>query len=1179
MLLRSLVIYLIVNGLVLSGKAQAPQAIVGRVQDGATNKPVPFASVYINASTRGSTANANGDYELPGVPSGTVEIVASAVGYETARRLIRLGDVRNRRISFLLLPNTRALQTVTVIAKRPAAYNRLLKQFTRELLGDTPFTDKCLITNIQSVSVSQIDGHLAALATEPLVIENNALGYRLIYQLLHFDSYRRATFYGGNSRFEPMKPANTEQAERWERNRQRAYQGSGRHLLASLVAGTYEREGFLVFTANFNVPNDPAIPIAQFTNQPPTVFAHPDSLLSRADLPNERYFYSPKPLEVFYTRTRATTPYRDLPHAYSIIHTPKGRATIKTDGWVVYPNGMEIRGELSNDRLSTLLPADWQPVSEAGILAVAAPNRGLVLPPDSLLASLASDFTREQDNAAPTLFLHTDKGIYATGDRLWFSAYSGKKYSYNANNQKVIDEELPLHVELVAPDGRRVAHQWVRVSEGRGSGQFRLSDSLVTGTYQLRAYTEANRGALRPAFERSLRIVNGLQMGSGERIMGMTPVSAQVGVQFRPEGGRWLAGQPARVGVRAADQRGRGLAVLGQIRSAAGAEMARFTTDEAGLGSVVLMPLTDEPCVAQVRWATDSVRVTLPAADTTGLTLAADLVTDSTQLRVQIRSAAGADQLAYLLVQSRGLLVQQTRLQLQNGAATLPIAAAKLPVGVVQLLLFDGHGKRQATRLVYVPERLLPLLAEITPDKPTYAPRDLVTLSVRITDAYGDQLALTGSVVVTDSAQVLADSSAATIQDNLLIDSTLPGSSELVGPLLSRTDLAARRRLDGRLLVSDCQPADGSVSPERTAVAAAGIVLRGRVVDKKNRPLPAANLLLTFGGNAGNTFARTARTDQKGRFLVEKLTLTDTATVRIRPMDAAFKPIANARVLLDEPGAFFTTRDSVMATELTELKPIRLAMAQRQASDPGQYRNQDVRQLNTVTVRAKKTDDDRQARRVSLHADADVTVVFDENARSYDNAYEMLMQKVSGVSVRRRTLNDPNGEAGGYTVRVRGYASFNSSGNTPLYLIDGVNMPENNEGTGLFVLNPADITRIELLKNGGGAMYGARGGAGVIAFFTSTERSVLLTSVMPDDAGQAVYGYPTPRPVNRPDSATTGTDRRDVLLWKPIMATSLSGSSTLQFPLSDVARTIRVTVQGITTYGRPVYISRLINVR
>ncbi|WP_460939822.1 hypothetical protein [Spirosoma humi] len=56
-------------------------------------------------------------------------------------------------------------------------------------------------------------------------------------------------------------------------------------------------------------------------------------------------------------------------------------------------------------------------------------------------------------------------------------------------------------------------------------------------------------------------------------------------------------------------------------------------------------------------------------------------------------------------------------------------------------------------------------------------------------------------------------------------------------------------------------------------------------------------------------------------------------------------------------------------------------------------------------------------------------------------------------------------------------------------------------------------------------------------------------------------------------------DRRDVFYWKPLMQTDSKGHSQLHCPLSDVVRTLRVVIQGVTVDGRPVLGVQLVRVQ
>ncbi len=1155
--------------------AQGQAIISGRVTDASTNRPMPFATVYINETTRGTTANGDGEYQLTGIRAGNVEIVASSVGYTTLQQVIRVASGQNRRVSFALAPDPNALATVTITGKRSAAYNRLLRTFKRELLGDTPFADKCEISNENTLVLTEKEGRLEAQAREPLVIENKSLGYRLHYNLLHFDSFRRVAHYAGTSRFEILTPENTEQATRWERNRKKAYQGSMRHLIASLIARTYEREGFLVYTSKIDIA-DNASPLFQFGGNQPTDSVQPDSVLKAAQLPSERRFFSAKPLEIFYTWNRSvSSPYKDMPYAYSIVYMPKGKAAIvTTDGWISQPNGLEVRGVMSEDRLATLLPIDWQPTEQPAELLTRIPDEGVVLPPDSLAGLLANQWTDRQKNTAPAVFLHLDKPLYSTGDQLWFSGYLLNPTTHQVFAQPNATHQDAFHLELIGPGGQLLYHQWVQVKEGRAAGSFRLSDSLATGQYRIRAYTEMDARNSRPAFDRPLPIVNAVHVEAS--LPGLPPPTDSIDIQFLPEGGHWVVGLESRMGIKAINKKGQGIAVSGRIVASPGGDMGAFSTNRQGIGSIVLTPKINQTYTAQLQPPTVPIAFPLPLPDLNGLVLAADLVTDSTQLVVRIQASASWTQpFVYLAVQSRGQLVQQLKIQLLNGKARLSIPTAKLVAGVLQVTLFDGQGVPRAERLVFVPDQLLPIRTDVITTKPTYVAREPVVFSLHIADGFNEPLMMTGSAAITDAGQLPADTTVADIRTHLLLTGDLRGRVDKPNYYLSSQHRTVRRALDDLLLTQGWRRLNWQAKTNKPAPVDSlvnGIVLRGRVLDKKNMAVPDANILFTFNSRIGESFSRSARTDQAGRFQLDDLLLIDTITLQTRIMTMAFKSLPNTHMVLDKPSLEFVATDSTARFDRDGVKPFIAAMRQRQADDPNQYRDKNARQLKEVIVRATRPTDDQAVRKGSLHGDADGVIEFDDKSRTYANVYEMLSGRVAGVQV----VIDSNGK---YSVLIRGVGSFSKENMSPLYIVDGSYADENI----LLTLNPNQIARIEVIKNGGGSIYGARGGSGTIAFYT--KKGGNKTKPNPDEVPLTLYGYPAKREFYTPkydspaDSIPDRTDRRDVLFWRPLFNTDSHGVTTFNFPLSDIARTLRLSVQGVTSSGRPVVINRLINMR
>ncbi|WP_460674910.1 SusC/RagA family TonB-linked outer membrane protein [Larkinella ripae] len=101
---------------------------------------------------------------------------------------------------------------------------------------------------------------------------------------------------------------------------------------------------------------------------------------------------------------------------------------------------------------------------------------------------------------------------------------------------------------------------------------------------------------------------------------------------------------------------------------------------------------------------------------------------------------------------------------------------------------------------------------------------------------------------------------------------------------------------------------------------------------------------------------------------------------------------------------------------------------------------------------------------------------------------QALSGRMPGVQV-----NTNSGRPGGRTtIRVRGFSSINSS-NNPLYVVDGVMLPQGNQNqfsSAIDYINPNDIVSVEVLKDASStAIYGARGANGVVLVTTRKGKS------------------------------------------------------------------------------------------
>lgn len=81
-------------------------------------------------------------------------------------------------------------------------------------------------------------------------------------------------------------------------------------------------------------------------------------------------------------------------------------------------------------------------------------------------------------------YLHFDNTSYYVGDTIWFKAYVtlAEKQTFSLISR-------PLYVELVDQTGHIADKQIIKLTQGEGNGQFILPHSMLSGYYEVRAYT------------------------------------------------------------------------------------------------------------------------------------------------------------------------------------------------------------------------------------------------------------------------------------------------------------------------------------------------------------------------------------------------------------------------------------------------------------------------------------------------------------------------------------------------------------------------------------------------------------------------------------------------------------------------------------------------------------------
>lgn len=224
----------------------------GRVFDD-RKQPIPMAVVFLEGTTCWATTDDNGAYRLDIPADGWFDLSVSHMSFETEKKRVDLSEMdKNTVLNFTLRRKKNMLDEVVITEKAAKIKERYKKKFWKSFLGKD--FEKHSLLKVLNEEVVRFDFDenartIIVTATAPIEVENNFLGYRVIFDLDEFThSFRRRVSHTiGNSYFTELKAQNEKQARTWEENRRKAYRGSVIHFSRSLYEKNVEQEGFQIY--------------------------------------------------------------------------------------------------------------------------------------------------------------------------------------------------------------------------------------------------------------------------------------------------------------------------------------------------------------------------------------------------------------------------------------------------------------------------------------------------------------------------------------------------------------------------------------------------------------------------------------------------------------------------------------------------------------------------------------------------------------------------------------------------------------------------------------------------------------------------------------------------------------------------------------------------------------------
>ena len=242
--------FLLFSILFLSTVVQAQNTLKGRVISAENGETLPRASVYLSNTTLGTVTDLDGNFELAKIPELPFNLNISYVGYHT--QVVEINQLSAEPIEIKLKPDVKMLGEVVVNADNDRLWAQFGAQFLKDFIGYSEFAEEVELQNPEDLILNfdQETQVLSVYASEPLVILNKALGYKIKYWLDAYEySFRNGQiFYKGYPFFEDLALAekSKRKLKTWRKNRNSAYNGSLNHFMQALYHNDLKAQGFKV---------------------------------------------------------------------------------------------------------------------------------------------------------------------------------------------------------------------------------------------------------------------------------------------------------------------------------------------------------------------------------------------------------------------------------------------------------------------------------------------------------------------------------------------------------------------------------------------------------------------------------------------------------------------------------------------------------------------------------------------------------------------------------------------------------------------------------------------------------------------------------------------------------------------------------------------------------------------
>ncbi|AZA54674.1 hypothetical protein [Chryseobacterium sp. G0201] len=758
---------------------------------------------------------------------------------------------------------------------------------------------------------------------------------------------------------------------------------------------------------------------------------------------------------------------------------------------------------------------------------------------EKAITNLENNYEQEK------VYLLTDKSQYAAGDQIWF-----KSFVFDGYNRSLLS--TTLFVELYDSDKKLIDWKTILLTNGEGSGDFKLKEDLPEQVYFVRAYTPYMTN-----FSEDFQIVKTIPIYNPKSTESLEiSKNSDWSAKAFPEGGNFINGMPTKFAVRLSSENSLPESWTGKIIDTQNPNVSitTFTSFDTNVASFKITPTLGKKYQAIIQDNTGKKQtIDLPEVAGSGLNL--EVSSSNEGIKYSLKGVNLTKQLQnYKIVGTinNHLAYKANINQLTNEASSLiPTKISNGANVILQLAIFDEQDNLVAKRLCFIkPNNLKVEKAEIIGKNLKQTPRSFNSIDLSPESYFKNY-----TVVVSDD-----DGSNNTEEENILSSLWLTGdfTSKIDKPAQYFSKNANSEALDALLISENWKRFDwnsvlSGVTPTIKTSSQKFLSYKVKPI-KDNAILRDAAVTLALKLGEGQPTVSLFKTDQNGYIYLDNLNFNEPLAVSlfVNPekdkesntdnLFVTVEPLVNP---IQFKGNFPSTKYKlVKAAENKKLSPT-ISRAINTQKNNKKTENVDV-QIEEVKLVGKKQDPKEELNKQlssGMFNSVDATIFDfvneDQHAAGSTNILDWLQGRAAGLSFQRNS----SGENVPY---IRGSQA-------KLYLDETPTDPS--------MISSLPISNIAMVKVIKGS--GLIGNAVVIYTMRGNLKSKNNEKETKKNNLAVVKGYDKPSefPLEMlDDDSKVENDTRETLYWNPNLFDSDYVPPRIKFYNNDSAKQYKVLI-------------------